>query len=381
MADGITLRNKILPAALHQDLVRDYKIISTLDHIQELLNSYPHISAVINQRRQIIYSNQHLVKLSGVQNLEQIISELPGDAIHCTNTSENIHCGLSQGCKFCGIQQTINKSQALGIRTTGECRITASHKGNLIFYDFQVTCSPLSLSGESYTLLHLVDISSEKRNAMLENVFFHDVLNRLGGLTGIIQIMKMENKQPEINEYIDLLDTIGELVIEDIQTRRYLKAAENADLMLNIRNHSSLEIMESIQKQIAFHTVLKSRTIMLCTDREDFTIKTDGALLKRILLNMTKNAAEASPENGIIKLLCCVKNGKAVFSVYNPGVIPDDVRLQIFQRSFSTKGSGRGLGTYSMKLFGENYLNGKVYFRSDEKKGTTFTIELPLGKH
>ena len=74
------------------------------------------------------------------------------------------------------------------------------------------------------------------------------------------------------------------------------------------------------------------------------------------------------------------KNGKAVFSVNNPGVIPDDVGLQIFQRSFSTKGHGRGLGTYSMKLFGENYLNGKVYFQSDDKKGTTFTIELKLDK-
>lgn len=380
MADGITLRNIILPAALNQDLVKDYTVVSSLNHIQELLNSFPHLSAVLNQRRQIIYSNQHLIKLSGLQNLEQIISELPGNAIHCANTSENLHCGLSQGCKFCGIQQTINKSQSLSTRITSECRITASHRGKLVFYDFQVTCSPLNLSGESYTLLHLVDISSEKRNAVLENVFFHDVLNRLGGLSGIIQIMKMENKQPEINEYIDLLDTIGELVIEDIQTQRYLKAAENADLMLNIRKHSSLEIMESIQKQIAFHTVMKSRTVMLCTDCTDFIIETDGALLKRILLNMTKNAAEASPENGIIKLLCTAKNGKALFSVNNQGVIPDDVRLQIFQRSFSTKGDGRGLGTYSMKLFGENYLNGKVYFRSDDIKGTTFTIELKLGK-
>jgi signal transduction histidine kinase len=110
----------------------------------------------------------------------------------------------------------------------------------------------------------------------------------------------------------------------------------------------------------------------------DFTFKTDSALLKRILLNMAKNAAEATPENGFIKILCSRKPGKALFSVNNPGVISDDIRSQIFQRSFSTKGNGRGLGTYSMKLFGENYLKGKVYFRSNEKQGTTFIIELPL---
>jgi signal transduction histidine kinase len=107
-------------------------------------------------------------------------------------------------------------------------------------------------------------------------------------------------------------------------------------------------------------------------------VKTDAALLKRILLNMTKNAAEASAEKSMIRIICSRKPGLAIFSVNNQGTIAEDVRTQIFQRSFSTKGHGRGLGTYSMKLFGENYLKGRVYFRSNEKQGTTFTIELPL---
>lgn len=54
-----------------------------------------------------------------------------------------------------------------------------------------------------------------------------------------------------------------------------------------------------------------------------------------------------------------------------------EVQAQVFQRSFSTKGNDRGLGTYSMKLFGENYLKGKVYFQSDADKGTTFFLALP----
>ena len=53
------------------------------------------------------------------------------------------------------------------------------------------------------------------------------------------------------------------------------------------------------------------------------------------------------------------------------------VRHQIFQRSFSTKGPGRGLGTYSVKLFTEQYLKGKVGFESLEGKGTTFFVSLP----
>jgi signal transduction histidine kinase len=226
--------------------------------------------------------------------------------------------------------------------------------------------------------MNLFDISSEKRNQILENVFFHDILNRLGGLTGLVQIIKSENTQPELDEYIDVLDTIGELVVEDIQIQRFLKAAENANLIVNIREYSALDMVESVRKQIAFNPLIKSRKLEVCTTCVDFRFKTDAALLKRILLNMAKNAAEASPEKSQIKINCSLKQGKAIFSVNNPGTIPEDVRLQIFQRSFSTKGSGRGLGTYSMKLFGENYLHGRVYFRTNEKQGTTFTIELPL---
>jgi signal transduction histidine kinase len=57
--------------------------------------------------------------------------------------------------------------------------------------------------------------------------------------------------------------------------------------------------------------------------------------------------------------------------------MPPDVRHQLFQRSFSTKGSGRGLGTYSVRLLTERYLDGTVTFTSDEATGTRFDIRIP----
>jgi signal transduction histidine kinase len=59
----------------------------------------------------------------------------------------------------------------------------------------------------------------------------------------------------------------------------------------------------------------------------------------------------------------------------------DETIHQVFQRSFSTKGSNRGLGTYSMKLLGENYMGGKISFESIIGKGTTFYFDLPLASH
>jgi sensor histidine kinase regulating citrate/malate metabolism len=57
--------------------------------------------------------------------------------------------------------------------------------------------------------------------------------------------------------------------------------------------------------------------------------------------------------------------------------MPLDTQLQIFNRSFSTKGGNRGVGTYSIKLLTERYLHGKVSFISSVETGTIFKVILP----
>ena len=65
--------------------------------------------------------------------------------------------------------------------------------------------------------------------------------------------------------------------------------------------------------------------------------------------------------------------------MHNAAVMPPEVQRQVFARSFSTKGSGRGLGTYSIKLISEKYLRGRVAFDSDTLQGTRFTVCFPQG--
>ncbi|MBK7866953.1 MAG: ATP-binding protein [Ignavibacteriales bacterium] len=81
---------------------------------------------------------------------------------------------------------------------------------------------------------------------------------------------------------------------------------------------------------------------------------------------------EADPAGSIITISCFTDAQKIIFSVHNNIVMARHVQLQIFNRSFSSKGKGRGLGTYSMKLLSERYLGGTVSFESTKEKGTTF---------
>ena len=92
---------------------------------------------------------------------------------------------------------------------------------------------------------------------------------------------------------------------------------------------------------------------------------------------MLVNALEATPAGGNVVGGLRREGDFAVFWVRNDAVMPDNVRVQIFKRSFSTKGEGRGLGTYSIKLLTENYLGGEVGFASSREEGTTFWVRLP----
>lgn len=109
-----------------------------------------------------------------------------------------------------------------------------------------------------------------------------------------------------------------------------------------------------------------------------YRILADDRLLLRVLVNMLKNAFEASEPGSEIRLWHERNGGHHLFNVWNPGKIDDDVAPRIFQRYFTTKNNhGRGLGTYSMKLIGERYMGGEVSFVSNDE-GTTFTFRLPV---
>jgi sensor histidine kinase regulating citrate/malate metabolism len=126
------------------------------------------------------------------------------------------------------------------------------------------------------------------------------------------------------------------------------------------------------------HSVANGRNLVL-GEVPDRVISSDPAILRRILGNLVKNALEAVRSGETVTMYAASREGEVSFHVHNPGVMSPKVQLQLFQRSFSTKAeTGRGIGTYSVKLFGERYLKGKVGFISREPEGTVFTLTLPV---
>ena len=122
----------------------------------------------------------------------------------------------------------------------------------------------------------------------------------------------------------------------------------------------------------------RQKTIVLDSSIDHVQFLADPTLLGRVISNLVKNALEATEEGGSVLLGCNQAGSRISFSVHNDSFIPEDAELQIFQRSFTTKGDGRGLGTYGARLLTERYLKGEIRFESLPESGTTFTVSSPF---
>jgi signal transduction histidine kinase len=140
---------------------------------------------------------------------------------------------------------------------------------------------------------------------------------------------------------------------------------------------NSRQFLEQLRLMLRRLRVAVGKYLVLAPECPTFIVNIDATLLRRVLTNMVKNAFEASGLGETVTIGCRESHDAYEFFVASPAPLPLVAQRQIFKRSFSTKGPGRGLGTYSMKLFGERYLGGRVGFCSSESQGAEFFISLP----
>jgi K+-sensing histidine kinase KdpD len=342
--------------------------------LNKLAEAVSTMLVILNPQRQIVFANMIFLDFLKTSDINQIIGKRPGEAVDCIHAYDSFGgCGTSEFCRTCGSVGAILESQS-GKKSEKECRIITCANDAL---DFRITATPYSENGMQYTIFAIHDISHEKRRQTLERVFFHDVLNSAGGISGLSALLKEIKNPEEMLEIANSINRAAENMIDEIQTQRHLSDAERGDLEPVTFELNSLSFLTDVADLFTSHEILDKKEILIDMNAANVNIVTDPVILRRILGNMVKNALEASPPLAKVSISCIENNGFVQFSVHNNTGMDREVQLQLFKRSFSTKGRGRGIGTYSMKLFGEKYLNGKVWFESSEEKGTTFYVAVP----
>jgi heavy metal sensor kinase len=131
----------------------------------------------------------------------------------------------------------------------------------------------------------------------------------------------------------------------------------------------------------------EDKGISISTDADQpVEIKGDRARMKQVVVNLLDNAIKYTPSGGSVRLCVRAAGDKALLEVADSGIgIPTEAQPHIFERFFrvdtarSRDMGGAGLGLSIVKSICTAH-GGRVNFQSNEGKGSSFTVELPLAR-
>jgi K+-sensing histidine kinase KdpD len=361
------------------DVRRQHELFADDTILREVLNSVPTPSAILNLRQQIVFGNRAFLHLASVTSEDALLGLRLGEALHCVHADKAIaECGSDEFCSTFGAAQALSSVEA-GQASAKECHITrAGAGGEKEAVDLMVSVQPITVAGETFLNCSMLDISRERRRRVRDRVFFHDLLNSAAGLILSADAIQNSTAPQVIAKFSKVICSSSLQMVAEIQSHECLLAAENGELENKPSWFSTLDLLTSFSEQYQQQFIQRGCTLSMAAETADIRVCSDQTLLGRVLGNMLKNALEASTPGSTVTFGSRAVSSDFEIWVNNPQCMPMAVQHQVFQRSFSTKSSARGLGSYSMRLISERYLHGTVRFFSDKVTGTTFCGRYPV---
>ncbi len=217
-------------------------------------------------------------------------------------------------------------------------------------------------------------VRSERLAAIgeLASMVGHDLRNPLTGIKNSTYILKKKGDKLESGQTQEMLEIIDKCVnysnriINDLldysrEIRLSLEEVSPRKLLAD-----SLAMMD-VPPKIQVKNQLKEKP----------TLEVDSDKIKRVFINLIKNAIDAMPEGGKITIENLKAKDGLTFSFTDTGLgINDEILPKLFSPLFTTKAKGMGFGLAICKRIVEAH-RGTISVQTKKGQGTTFTLTLP----
>jgi PAS domain S-box-containing protein len=222
-------------------------------------------------------------------------------------------------------------------------------------------------------------LQSEKLAAMgrLTSQIAHELNNPIYGIMNTLELLKTEippeSKRrrildlslSEIQRLSEMLRNMLSFSKPEEEKRRPIKIDELIEGILLVMEKQMKE--SNIQVETSFDPEIPE--IMASTNQ-----------MRQVMLNILKNAKEAMPKGGVLTVRTGKEDNKVLVQIQDTGIgIPEEIRGKIFEAFFTTKQKVKGVGLGLSVCYGiiKDH-GGEIKVESEEGKGTTFVISLPI---
>lgn len=205
----------------------------------------------------------------------------------------------------------------------------------------------------------------------------HEIKNPLTPMRLTVQSFQRKFDATDAN-LLQKLDDYSKTLIQQIDTMSAVASAFSNFASMPAQQNENLNVVDVVELAL---DIFNEDFIVFDSNKEEIISKLDRTQLIRIITNLVKNAIQSIPEEQEEKhILVSVKeiDFKVIISVQDNGIgIEAENTEHVFEPKFTTKTSGMGLGLGIIKNIIENY-KGTITFETEIRKGTTFTVSLPI---
>ncbi len=205
----------------------------------------------------------------------------------------------------------------------------------------------------------------------------HEIKNPLmviGGFAGQL----LRHAPEEGNEHEKLAIILKE--VERLEAMMIEVGDFTKPMRLNRRPVDLGEVAGEVRGLMGEELARRGIKLSLAAPAAPHQVVCDPEKIKQVLINLVKNAAEAMPEGGSLRLAVRAEPGWSCVDVTDTGrgIEPADLE-SIFTPFFTTKKGGSGLGLSVCHKIIQDH-GGRIEVRSEPRQGSTFSVMLPPGE-